>query len=250
MSSPFATFLRRGLLAGLLAGLTAALFSLLLVETPLRAALEVEEARSHAAGEHAHEELFSRPTQVVGGMVAALVVGLAIGTIFAVVFAHNRHRLPARTDFGRSLQLAASGFLAVSLLPALKYPANPPGVGDGETVTFRTVAYFSLIVAGIAILHAVGYLHRYLAVHGWSPARRSTAAAAGGIVLTGLVLWAWPSNPDPVPPDVPAALLWRFRLSSLAELAGMWTVLGFAFGLLNEPRKQRPTTTASPATAP
>jgi predicted cobalt transporter CbtA len=238
MNSPFNAILRRGLLAGAFAGLTAALCSLLLVEGPLQAAIEVEEARSHAAGEHSHEEMFSRSTQVVGGMVAAVLVGLALGVIFAVVFATVRHRLSASTDFGRSLQLTAAGFVAVSLLPAVKYPANPPGVGESDTVTGRTLAYFSFIAAGIVILCAAHYLHRHLVSRGWVPSRAATAAAAVGVVLVGVALWGWPANPDPVPADVPATLLWQFRVASLAELAGMWAVLGFSFGLLNEPRKQ------------
>lgn len=238
MSSPFNAVLRRGLLAGGLAGLTAALFSLLLVEAPLQASLGIEEARSRASGEHAHEELFSRPVQVVGGMVAAVLVGVAIGVIFAVVFASVRHRMTARTDFGRSLQLAAGAFFAVSLLPALKYPANPPGVGEAETVTGRTLTYFSLIAVGIVILFAAHHLRNYLLARGWSSSRTVTATAAAAAVLAGVALWAWPANPDPIPADVPAALLWQFRLASLAELAGMWAVLGFSFGLLNEPSRR------------
>ncbi len=191
MHPSFSKILRLGMAAGLLAGLAAALIALLLVEIPIRAALGIEEARSHAAGEHAHEELFSRPTQVVGGMLAAVVVGLAIGTIFAIVFASMRHRMSASTDFGRSVQLAAAGFTAVSLLPALKYPANPPGVGEPDTVTDRTLAYFSLIAAGIVIMYAAHYAHRQLAARGWQPPSAGTAAVALGVVLAGIVLWVW-----------------------------------------------------------
>ena len=247
MSSPFTAILRRGVLAGLLAGVTASLFSLLLVETPLRAALELEEARSHASGEHSHEEMFSRSTQVVGGMVAAVLVGVAVGVVFAVVFASIRHRLPARSDFGRSVQLAAAGFVAVSLLPALKYPANPPGVGETETVGSRTLAYIGIIVAGIAILTAAHYVHRDLVSRGWASAGASSAATVLALLLVGLALWALPAQADPVPADIPAALLWEFRLSSLAELSSLWTVLGLAFGLLNQPRAFRAEGELSPA---
>lgn len=244
MSSPFNAVLRRGLLAGAFAGLTAALVSLLLVEAPLQASLGIEEARSHVSGEHAHEEMFSRPVQVVGGMVAAVLVGVAIGVIFAVVFASVRHRMTARTDFGRSLQLTAVGFFAVSLLPALKYPANPPGVGETESVSGRTLAYFSFIAAGILIVLAAHHLRGYLLARGWNPSWSITAITAAAAVLAGVALWAWPANPDPIPADVPAALLWQFRLASLAELAGMWAVLGFSFGLFNEPSRSEAATGA------
>jgi predicted cobalt transporter CbtA len=248
MHSSFTAILRRGLLAGLLAGGAAALVSLLLVETPIRAALRIEQARTHAAGEHSHEEMFSRSTQVVGGMVAVLIVGLAIGTIFAVVFARTQHRLPARTSFGRSLQLAAGGFFAVSLLPALKYPANPPGVGEPGTVGDRTLAYVFFIAAGIVILCAAYYLRKYLISRGRPPAHTATATAGAVVLLVVVALWAWPANPDPIPSDVPAGLLWQFRLYSLAELATLWTVLGFTFGLLSQSRTATASVTTAPAT--
>ncbi len=52
----------------------------------------------------------------------------------------------------------------------------------------------------------------------------------------GLLVALWPAPPDPLPPDVPAALIWQFRLSSLAELASLWATLGITAGLLLERR--------------
>ena len=54
----------------------------------------------------------------------------------------------------------------------------------------------------------------------------------------------WPASPDSVPGDIPAALLWDFRLASLGELATLWTVFGLGFGLLLTPRR-----VAAPAVA-
>jgi predicted cobalt transporter CbtA len=249
--------LRRGLLAGLIAGLLAALVALLLVEPAIDAALVVEEARSTGeSGGHEHE-LVGRALQVVGGMVAAVLVAVSLGLVLAVVFARVRHRLPGGTDLARAAVLAGCGFVAVSLLPALKYPANPPGVGDPATVTARTWQYFSLIIAAVGFTWLAFLVRDGLAGRGWSAPHAAAGAVLAGVLGNLLVLVAWPATPDVVPADVPAGLLWEFRLASVAELATLWAGLGFAFGLLLTPRKASggsaadraadPATTAPPA---
>ena len=104
-----ARYIRRGVLAGALAGAASALYLLLLVEGPIDEALAIEAARGGGDG-HGHDHgLFSRTTQVAGGMSAGLIYGLVAGLIFSIVFARLRHQLPGRDDFRRSLVLAASG---------------------------------------------------------------------------------------------------------------------------------------------
>jgi predicted cobalt transporter CbtA len=39
-----------------------------------------------------------------------------------------------------------------------------------------------------------------------------------------------PDSPDSIAADVPAAVVWNFRLASLGQLATLWTVLGVAGG--------------------
>src|SRR6478672_1184346 len=202
----FGSVLRRGVLAGVSAGLAAAVVIWLVVEPVIRRALAIEDMRSMHGGQSARaglpthggdEPLVSRAAQVVGGALTAVLVGVAVGVVFAVVFARMRERLPGRGDFGRSMVLASIGFAAVSLLPALKIPANPPAVGDPSTVARRT------------LLYAV-------------------------VLLLGLVLALVPGTPDRVPADVPADLVRDFRLASLAQLAALWLTLGVTFGLLLE----------------
>ncbi|GAA4685683.1 CbtA family protein [Phytohabitans rumicis] len=224
---------RRGALAGLFAGVAASLVALLLVEPQIDNALVIEEARSTV-----HEEaLYGRTTQVIGGMVAAAIVAVCLALVVAVVFARVRHRLPAGTDFGRAALLSFLGFVTVALLPALKYPANPPGVGDPDTVTERTVQYLTLIAAGIAVTWLALLVHDRLAARPWPPAHRAALAVAVAAAGYAALLMTWPATPDGVPADIPAGLLWDFRLASVAELAALWTVFGLSFGLLLTPRK-------------
>jgi predicted cobalt transporter CbtA len=235
----FARLLRCGLAAGLAAGLASALLIWLVVEPVIRRALAIEEARSTGRHGHVTEPLVSRGLQVVGGAATAVVVGALFGVVFAVVFAKLRHRLPGHSDFVRSAVLTALGFCVFTLMPALKIPANPPAVGDPETVTERTLIYVLSILLGLALVFAVAGLDRHLSKSGAPDSTRYTLdmyATVAGIVA---ILVLAPSSPDSVPSDVPASLLWDFRLASLAQLAAMWAVLGATFGLLVDRRGTR-----------
>jgi predicted cobalt transporter CbtA len=235
----FGTLLRAGLLGGAGAGLVGALVSWLVVEVPIRSALAIEEAREaaaeHGAAGHAHEELFTRNTQVIGGMLAVVLAGVVLGVVFAVVFARLRPELPGRTDFGRTLALALGGFVAVSLLPAIKYPANPPAVGDPDTVDTRTLYYISFLAASIALMAVVFALRQRMPAR-WPASWATTAGILLAVAGYAVLLLLWPPTPDAIPAEVPAALIWQFRLSSLAELAALWVTLGFVSGLVLERR--------------
>jgi predicted cobalt transporter CbtA len=240
--------LRRGVAAGAAAGVASALVAWLVVEPVLRRALAVEEAHMGAHAHHHAEPLVSRGVQVLGGLLTTGVAGVLFGVVFAVVFARARHRLPARTDFGRALVLALLGFGVFSLLPGLKYPASPPGVGDPATVGDRTVLYVALIVLGVLVVLTVSGVDRLLAARGLSAPRRQSLDALSAVALVVVVLVAMPPSPDSVPAHIPAALLWDFRVASLAQLACMWAVMGLTFGLLAEARERRAAATV-PATA-
>lgn len=232
----FPALLRRGAAAGAAGGFSAALVMWLVVEPVIRRALVIEDAR---CGAHHHEEpLVSRTVQVWGGAVTALAVGVVFGVVFTVVFARLRSRLPASTDLGRSLVLATIGFAVLTLLPALHIPANPPGVGEQATVNERTLIYVLTILLGLLGVGAVLAADRRLRGLVTDPVRVSLALLVGVAWVVALLLFV-PDSPDRVPSDVPAGLLWDFRLASLAQLAVMWLIVGVVFGLLVDTRTRR-----------
>ncbi|MFG3259006.1 CbtA family protein [Streptomyces sp. NPDC048172] len=247
---PLLPLLGRGLAAGGLAGLASGLFSLLLAEPLMDRAIRLEEKRAAAeaaaaAGAHAHghaaeaEELFTRGTQHFGLVVTAVVVGLAVGVFFALAYALVHRAGLDRRPWERSVTLAGAGFLALSLLPALRYPANPPGVGDGGTVNERQALWVAALVIGVLGLLLAWQLSVRMGRHGLgAPARQ--LAAAGAVAGTLAVLFLLPDNPDSVP--VGATLLWDFRILSLASHALLWTALGVTFGLLPRARPSGPRT--------
>ena len=109
------------------------------------------------------EPLVSRTGQVLGGMTTGLVVGLLFGVVFTIVSTTVRHRLPAETDYGRSLVLAVLGFGVFTLAPALKIPGNPPAVGEPATVGRRTLIYVLTMLIPLALVLAAFELDRFLA---------------------------------------------------------------------------------------
>jgi predicted cobalt transporter CbtA len=229
--------LRRGLLAGCLAGLLLGAFGYLVAEPVMDRAVRLEserEAAEHtgAAAAHLaeHAEVFTRTEQHLGLLVAALATALALGILFSVAYALLHRGDPGQDSWRRSLLLAGSGYLGLALLPFLRYPSNPPGVGDSETVSLRTAAWLGAMLVGVISVVVAWRLHGWLVSRSVAEPVRQLAVAAVpvlGLVVTFLVL---PDNPDPLP--VPADLLWTFRILSLASMTVVWAALGVAFGLL------------------
>jgi predicted cobalt transporter CbtA len=223
-------YLRRGLAAGLLAGLLAGLFAYLFAEPVLDRAVMLENAGHEHAG-----EVFDRGEQKAGLILATALYGTSVGALFGLLSVSFR-RL-ALSEWRRSLALAGAVFLGAVLLPFLKYPPNPPGVGaDPATLTGRTLAYLAMVVLGMLAVLAAWRFARGLA--GASLPVRDLAAAG---ILAGLCAFLYLSMPDfdAASGHAPAELVWDFRLSSLGTQAVLWAGIGCIFGLLGERASRR-----------
>ena len=111
-------------------------------------AIAYEEAHAPPAAPGEEEpELVSRDTQQGFGLLTApTVYGLAIGGIFALAFAFAYGRVGRASPARTALCLAAAAFVVVYLVPFVKYPPNPPAVGDPDTIGDRTALY--LVMSG------------------------------------------------------------------------------------------------------
>ena len=236
-------FLVRGLLAGLLAGFAAFLVAHQVGEPHVEKAIALEETAA-APAEHSHEDegtdhshaasaegedegtVVSRANQRTWGLLTgSLAVGIALGGLVALVSAAVVGRI-GRLSPGQSTALVAVvGFVAVGLVPFLKYPATPPAVGNAETIGSRTTDYFLfLLVSVIAAVLAVVLASRLWSRFGTYAA---VLAGVGGyvvvVVATGQVL---PTVNEVG--DFPADTLWYFRRASLFTLATLWAGIGIA----------------------
>jgi predicted cobalt transporter CbtA len=236
-----ALYLRRGLAAGLLAGLLAGLFAFVVGEPLLDRAIGLEEsAHAHANEKHAHgggEEMFSRSTQKVGLFLATGLSGTFVGGLFGLAFAYFRERLNAESDWIRSLSLAAAIFAGAVLIPFLKYPANPPTVGDPATIGARTAAYFAMVGLSLLAVLAAWHASGVLKGRGISQPVRQVVVGLGLVIVVALLFVSLPASTNPG--DFPAGLLWSFRISSLGTQLVLWTGLGVVFGALCERASRR-----------
>ncbi|WP_430782265.1 CbtA family protein [Actinoplanes sp. G11-F43] len=225
--------LLRGLLAGLIAGLLAGAFAYFVGEPHINAAIAIEEAAAPppAPGEADEQALVERDTQSTTGLLLATsLYGIALGGILATAYTILRRRLHTGSDTHAALGLAAAALTGIVVVPYLKYPPNPPAVGDPDTINQRTIAYLAVVVLGLVAIWAAVLAAR-TQTHTW---RR---AAAGTITFLIVVTIAYLLLPtfDEVPDDFPATLLWDFRISSLGTQAVLWTALGITFAaLLNQ----------------
>ena len=232
-------YLRRGLAAGLLAGVLAGLFALLFAEPILDRAIELEEA-SHASKTHEHHgaaPVFDRGEQKVGMIFATAIYGASVGVVFGLLAVFFRRRVLPRSEWRRSLALAGAAFLGAVLLPFLKYPPNPPGVGvDSAPLGERTFAYLAMVVLSSLAVFAAWRFAR--ALGGVSSTVR--VLVAGGTLL---VLWTflYLAMPDfgAAAGSAPEGLIFDFRISSLATQAVLWAGIGVIFGLLGERASRR-----------
>lgn len=238
-----APYLRRGMAAGLLAGLLAGLFAFVTGEPLLDRAIGLEQ-HSNEAGQdpatHIHEdegEVLSRSTQKVGLFFATGLSGVLVGGLFGLVFAYFRGRLNSESDWTRSLSLAAALFAGAVLVPFLKYPANPPTVGDPATIGDRTAAYFALVGLSLLAILAAWHVSRLLRERGVSAPVRQVAVGLGLVTVVIGLFVGLPATTDPG--EFPAGLLWSFRLSSLGTQLVLWAGLGVLFGLLCERANRR-----------
>jgi hypothetical protein len=240
------TLLVRGMLVGAAAGLVAVAFASLFGEPQIDSAIAVETAgRAQVGGEH---ELVSRSIQSTLGLTVAVVMyGAALGGIFGLAFAFVYGRVGALTARGTSVLVAAAGFVALFLVPFLKYPANPPAAGSPDTIGRRSVLY--VVMVGICVLAAIAaaMTGKTLAARlgGWNAALVAIGAFLAVVAVASIAL----PGIDEVAADFPATLLWRFRLASVGTQLALWTTIGLLFGALTERGLRRHTAASQVASA-
>lgn len=232
-------FLLRGLIAGLVAGFATFLVAFSVGEPHLDAATAFEEAgaaqahdrddvaadgHAHSHGDEGEGEEVSRGTQRGWGLLSgSLAISVAIGGILALVAAGTVGRI-GRLLPGQSTALVTLlGFVAVALVPFLKYPATPPAVGSGGTIGDRTALHFgfvvvSVVAAGVATYAALKVRERVGTYGG------TVAGAAGYLVAMVVAGQLFPTVNEIG--DFPGDTLWFFRRASLLTLATMWGVIG------------------------
>ncbi len=223
--------LLRGMLAGLIAGILVFAFAHTFGEPLVDQAIAFEEAAAQAAGEVGEPEIVTRATQAgIGLFTGVMAYSIAVGGLFALVFAFVQGRFSNLSARGTSAVIAVAAFVAVVLVPNIKYPANPPAVGNPDTIGARTELFFLMIVVSIAALVAAIAVARRLAPRfgSWNGA---IIAGLCYIVFIGIVQYLLPPINE-VPENYSAMVLWNFRTTSIGMHVILWAAIGLVFGAL------------------
>jgi predicted cobalt transporter CbtA len=131
-------------------------------------------------------------------------------------------------------------WLVLFFVPALKYPANPPAVGDPETINYRQSLYVAyLAISGFSAL-GLAYLYRKLGNRNAKKVAVPTIYAA--IMISAFV--GMPPNPDQI--TAPMDLVIGFRIASGFTMSLFWGIMAFVLGAFWD--KLKPHETAKIAT--
>lgn len=221
--------------AGFAAGIIHGAANLVLVEPLLDKAINIENQQLFASGEAEDTPAFwdefnsFRNWQKGGQVLAGGILGLSIGALFGVVFAFSKNRLPGKKNVQKALVLAGLMWFVLFLIPAIKYPANPPTVGDPDTIIQRQSMYVLFIAAsGIGTF---GISQAYLKMNTNTAKKLAICSGIFAVYISGL-FFLFPPNPDDV--TAPMSLVNSFRIMSATTVTLYWIANGVILGILWE----------------
>ena len=216
------------LLSGASAGLIHGTVNFAIVEPYLDQAIGIENQNLFASGEEEDTPQFwaeydgYRVWQKSGQILAGVILGVSMGSLFGIVFALSRNSLPGNNDIKKSIVLAGMMWSALYLIPFLKYPANPPTVGDGETVVLRAILYLSFIA-----ISGIGVISFYQLSKKFKNNKKFVALIGYGLFIT-IVFVVMPENPDEI--TAPMNLVNEFRIMSVLGITSFWISIGIILG--------------------
>jgi len=212
------------LLAGFSSGLLYGLLNILFVTPYIEKAVELEAIRS---GFNLNQEYFAyRAWQLQGGLLAALLAGIAYSALYTLVYI-----LSKSIDKGvkRAVILASIIWIVIYLMPAIKYPANPPAVGDPDTIYYRQIIFVTyMLISGISALALA--LIRVRLTNSNNKIRRDAAIITSYSLIMFTAYMLMPNNPDPI--NIDSSILLGFRVSSALTVLVLWLMLGLTSSLL------------------
>ncbi|MDT5065779.1 MAG: hypothetical protein QOK02_1934 [Mycobacterium sp.] len=243
----------RGLLAGAVAGVLALVFAKIFLEPVIGRAIDFEdgttaahEAMETAAGGHSHAdggELFSRGVQSTVGMGFGVVVfSIAMSALFAVVFAVAYGRVGNVSARVLSVLVAAGMLISLWIVPACKYPPNPPATSDHATIFQRSLLYLLMVGLSAILMVAAVYLARQLSprLGAWNATLVGGAAYLVAVLVVMSILPTISETPGPIVdgagtivfPGFPAVDMYEFRLYTFITQLIIWTTIGLVFAAL------------------
>ena len=222
------TFLAVTILSGAVAGTILALLNLGLVEPYIDKAIALETQKKVSSGENVNmaELIDYRAWQKGGAIAAGAVYGIALSALFGIVFAYARNSLPGGNNKSKAIFLAGLLWFVLYIVVTIKYPANPPAVGDPNTIYYRESLYVAyLAVSGFTVL-ALALL--------WNRLKdNKSKKIILPLMYTAIMIGAYiefPPNPNKI--GISMDLIQTFRIWTAITIGIFWGVLAIIFGSL------------------
>ena len=232
------SFLVVALISGAIAGTIFGLINLALVEPYLDRAIGIEVQNTVSAGEDVNpiEHVNYRFWQKGGEVAAGTIIGMSFGALLGIVFVFGRKIIPG-SNIRKALVLSGVIWLVIFMIPAIKYPANPPTVGDPDTINYRQYLFISFIL--ISGFTALGLSLLYTKMKAKSSLKFLTISIIYTIIMINAFIFV-PPNPDEITASMD--LVNGFRIMSMLTMTVFWVVLGITFGLIWDKLKPHETT--------
>lgn len=222
-------FLLVTLVSGAVAGTILGIVNLGVVEPYIDKAIQLETQNEIRTGENVNMDEMAgyRIWQKSGEIVGGIVYGISLSSLFGIVFAYSRNSLPGNNVKVKTILLASIMCFVLFIVPSLKYPSNPPAVGDPDTIYYRQGLFVAfLVISGASALGVTALIKKIN-----QPVSKKVAIACtiyGAIMIASYL--AMPSNPDKI--SISMNLVEAFRLVSAATIVMFWEILGATFGTL------------------
>ena len=168
--------------------------------------------------------------QRVGMSVGLAVIGILYAAVFAGIYHLMRNATPGWNPWAWAAVAGLLGFWGVSMYTQLKFPLNPPGIGEEGTLLARQGFQFLFIavstISVAAVIYGVGIVNRTSAGSGrWL---RYAGIGVAYAVVALLLAFAVPSVRDAAPGWLPPELTIMFRTFTAFGHFLLWMGIAFA----------------------
>lgn len=222
---------RAAIVAGLVAGVIVSLFHLLFTERLIDLAIAYEEALAQGSHETMVESVPRDIQKGVGLISGFLAYGLFLSFIYAVAFMLSQRLLPTSSARSKAIVLAVMAYWHLALFPFLKYPANPPAVGDPDTIAQRQGLFMAAMAVAFVGTVLAYSLRSFLQRNFKMTSRTMAALTLGFYAAYSIIAFLLLPSEEPTL-SIPFELVFNFRMLSILGLTMFWAILGFIFSLL------------------
>ena len=240
-----------GAVAGLVVGGFLNVFNVPVMEW----AIELEAAAAVSAASEGEATGFYASLGSLGAQRIGLVLGLAVlGVVYGAIFTGFLHvvrrSFPGWNIWAWAVLGGTLCFWSVSLFTQLKYPLNPPGIGEEASLLARQGFQFLFILLSVAAVVGAGFAVRYLQEAGWEGSQRflGYAGVLAAYFIVAVIMFAViPGSPDAIPDWMPDSLVIMFRTFSIIGHLLLWMIIALGVSGYIRYQERGISATAGPA---